>query len=170
MEAIGIVKSQVNYGKDLEPGIVFSKDVVVDYDMVINDKFIREYAMFHRNIKEISDDICQVKTKRQGKKKVKILLFDFGKEVGEKTAAENLRELDVESAGVHEIFQIAKHLEELPIVGEFSISSLRDQWLDNAVEFIPTIYSIRKNSARIMMCMAVDLPFKHSYFLGVKYI
>ena len=166
MEAIEVDKKMMQ--KEVE--VIFSKQVTIDYDVKINASLRVDLCKAYKFIKEISDDIEKARIRQKGEKKAEIVLLDFGEKISESQALKFLKEAGFESAGIHETLEMSKYLPELSLRGEFSITALRDQWLDQLVEFIPTIYSARQDRARIMMCFAHDLPFKHSYFLGIKYV
>ena len=141
--------------------ILMCKQVVIDYDAPI-----QQVEVF--GVKYISDDVLKTKLNMTGiGEKVELTLFDLGPRISHDKAKTVIKSHGIEPAGLHETFHFTRFLHELPDQ-EFNVTALRDEMVDRYVEFVPTIYSPGKNKARIIMAFRDDLPFKHSYFLGVK--
>ena len=165
MEAIEL--TGVNKEKHLEKeikNVIFRKRFSIDYDQKFNT------IPLPPTVKEVSDDVVNTVIKMTGKREVELILFDFGLDQCHEKAKEKIKEAGAEAAGLHEILHFSHSVKELFFKGEFSISALRDEWIHGPVEFIPTIYCPRENILKIRMYYRHDLPFKQSYFLGVKYV
>ena len=155
--------------------LVIKKEVTINYEQSIDSVC---GVVLPPSVKYVSDDILKTKLNVKnapgffgGLRKVELALFDFGANKCHNEAKTAMRDAGFENAGLHEILHFADFVSELSeSEKEFSITALRDEMIERTVEFVPTIYVPKKKSLKILMCYRADLPFKHSYFLGVKYL
>jgi hypothetical protein len=172
MNAISLTKPKIEEEKVL----VFKSEATIQYHAAIEDICA---LCVSPGVKYISDDVLKTKLniKKGGSghfdllRRVELALFDFGNRKSHEEAKSAMKESGFEDAGLHEILHFTNFVAELPeLEKDFSITALRDEMIDKSVEFVPTIYGLRKKHMRILMCFRADLPFKHSYFLGVRYL
>jgi len=145
--------------------IMMEGTVVINYDQSVHS------IALPKIVREVSDDVDQVKILRHGKAEVTIVLLKLKPGLMHREIKRIMLKYDLKQAGLHETFHFSAHfLGELLDEG-VCISSLLEEMRDRGVEFVPTIFCYNKRKlVKIMMCGIDDLPFRNTYILGIKKI